>query len=364
MPLLDIGFRRRALLLGLALAWVAGGTRAAQTVEHPFAGVTLISRSEESPRPVKMHVVVIELRTPGIRFLLTPHGGSLDTFKETTLQFLTAQKAQIAVNAHFFEPWPPPSPDPNTADLIGLAASNGQVFSPFDANVPKPYAIRPNAPAINIDANNHASVVHRNPADSNGYTVAEPVRLYNALAGNEQILTSGEITAGTGPWDNTPNPLTVLGLAPGAKLVVLVVDGRQKGESEGLSTREAADLVRRDYGVTDAINLDGGGSATLCLADPKPRVVNVPVGVNNVPGTLRPVGSNLAIFAPAAVTQPGGTSRAAGVAPATTSAPGTTSVPAVDETNREWLPAVACAAGFVALAMVILGLLRRRPREN
>ncbi|HUU23447.1 MAG TPA: phosphodiester glycosidase family protein [Phycisphaerae bacterium] len=59
---------------------------------------------------------------------------------------------------------------------------------------------------------------------------------------------------------------------------------------------ELAELMVRQYGVADALNLDGGGSTTLAIADPTPRVVNVPVGAG-APGTQRPVGSNLAIFA-------------------------------------------------------------------
>ena len=49
-----------------------------------------------------------------------------------------------------------------------------------------------------------------------------------------------------------------------------------------MTLREAADLLRRDYGVTDALNLDGGGSTTLCLADPVPRVVNGLAGTRSI----------------------------------------------------------------------------------
>ena len=81
--------------------------------------------------------------------------------KETTLQFLDAHKhegARIAINAHFFEPWPAPSPDPGSAELVGLAASaatlNGpgaahgapHAYSPFTFHPPKSYAILANAP--------------------------------------------------------------------------------------------------------------------------------------------------------------------------------------------------------------------------
>jgi len=290
----------RTLAPGLVLlaAWVSGvAAPAAETLARPFAGVTHIARDQTRPRPVRMHLLLIDLKAPGLRFRLTPHAGTRDTVKQTTLDFLKEQKAQLAVNAHFFEPWPAPDPDPGTADLVGLAASDGQVYSPFEADPPKSYAIRPNAPALNLDPLNGAVIVHRRPDDPTGRSVTEPVTLFNALAGNEQLLTRGAITAGTGEWDRKPGPLTVVGLAPGRTLVILIVDGRQPGVSEGLSTREAAELLNRDYGVSDAINLDGGGSTTLCMEDPFPRVVNVPVGINNAPGTLRPVGSNLAIFA-------------------------------------------------------------------
>jgi len=59
---------------------------------------------------------------------------------------------------------------------------------------------------------------------------------------------------------------------------------------------EVADLLRSDYGVWDALNLDGGGSTTLALDDP---VTHVPALVNasldNPAG--RSVGSSLAVFA-------------------------------------------------------------------
>jgi hypothetical protein len=62
----------------------------------------------------------------------------------------------------------------------------------------------------------------------------------------------------------------VIGLAPNHKLILFTVDGRQPGISEGLTTSEAAHLLLDDYGVTDAINLDGGGSFHL-LASQQPQ---------------------------------------------------------------------------------------------
>jgi hypothetical protein len=128
------------------LLWAAlCPAHAAQDVSHPFQGVTHVVRRQTQPRCLLMHAVTVDLAAPGVRFLVTPPGGPKETIKQTTLQFLTEQRAQIAVNAHFFEPWPPPSPDDGSADLVGIAASNGRVYSPFDGSPPKQYAIHPNA---------------------------------------------------------------------------------------------------------------------------------------------------------------------------------------------------------------------------
>lgn len=55
---------------------------------------------------------------------------------------------------------------------------------------------------------------------------------------------------------------SAIGLKPDGTVVLLVVDGRAKGESEGLTLPELA-LVMRWLGCCDAVNLDGGGSSTL-----------------------------------------------------------------------------------------------------
>ena len=348
-------------------------TRPSPVVLHPFVGVTLITREDSSPRPVKMHVLVIDPAAPGLRFLVTPHAGKLDTLKQTTLAFLTEQKAQIAVNCHFFEPWPPPNPDPGTADLVGLAASNGNVYSPFEDHPPKDYAIQADAAALNIDEHNVAAIVHCDKSDPARKSVVEPVTLYNAVAGNEQLLTHGAVTAGTGKWDTAPNPLTVIGLKADGKIVILIVDGRQPHISEGLSTREAADLLARDYQVVDAVNFDGGGSTTLCMADPAPRVVNVTVGINNVPGTLRPVGSSLAVFATVAPTSApvapppvAPPSPLGGVLAPTTTQSALTDGPCdVNLPRSSWI--IAPVVGLLVVLVVWLvykSLARKRPPSN
>ena len=47
-----------------------------------------------------MHIVIVDLSAPGLRCKLTSHAGSLETVRQTTLDFLKQEHAQIAVNAH------------------------------------------------------------------------------------------------------------------------------------------------------------------------------------------------------------------------------------------------------------------------
>jgi len=264
------------LALWLALGACAIAQPAAQpttqpsvTTTEPFVGVTHIHRTATDPRPMNIHVIQIDLNAPGIRFKVTP--GNDDAPRETELQttpaFLVQQKAQLAINTHFFSPFPPNAPQSN---VIGLAASEGDVYSPFQNNWP----------AVNI-SKDHVVTFHDDPP-------GEDVEIYNAVAGNERILRHGENVARD---KKSLHPRTGIGLSDdGETLILITVDGRREGFSEGVTTVELADLLR-EHGAHDAVNLDGGGSTTMAMADPTPRLVNVPSSLT------RPVGCNLAVFA-------------------------------------------------------------------
>ena len=293
---------RHAAVWAVGLVCLAAGPApASETVTYPFFGVTHTDRIEASPRPLRMHVVTIDLAHPAIGFLVTPQSGPRDTLIQTTRQFLTTYSAEIAINAHFFTPFP--DDGTGTTSLISLAASSatlgphGHAYAPFESNLGG--AFQDELPALNIGADNGVTIVYQAPGDVTGYVPDPAVTLWNAVSGNEQLLRNSLNVSGTTTFDFTLNPRTAIGIAPGNKLILFTVDGRQPGVSEGMLTGEVADLLLSDYGVTDAINLDGGGSTTLVFADPAPRVVNVPVGVNNVPHSERLVGSSLGVFAQA-----------------------------------------------------------------
>ena len=130
-------------------------------------------------------------------------------------------------------------------------------------------------------------------------TATQPATsLYNAVGGNTRLVTNGGNVANSDP---AIHPRSAAGVTADGKLLLFTVDGRNVGHSEGLTYREMADILIR-WVQRNAINLDGGGSTTLVMDRPitwgnDPKVINIPVGVSNVPHSERSNGNNLAIFA-------------------------------------------------------------------
>jgi exopolysaccharide biosynthesis protein len=313
-------------LSGLTLLVVCSGRvellQGSQIVTNPFVGVTLITRTETSPRPETMHIAEIDLTAPGIGFELSPPGGTLEAVRQTTAGFLNQSGAQLAINGNFFLPFP--STDLNSM-LIGLAASDGNVYSAFEAPV-QSYAIVTDAPAINIDPSNHASIVHDDTSIADGKHVLENVTLWNTVSGSAQIITNGSASIPTyldatnpnglltpgGPanysnsnsWYNLTNARTVIGLSQDNKtLFLFTVDNA--GGSRGMTLGEVANLLTSDYGVYNALNLDGGGSTSMAMQNPATGIDSL-INVSSDNPAGRAVGSNLAVFA-TPVPEPAGT---------------------------------------------------------
>ena len=68
--------------------------------------------------------------------------------------------------------------------------------------------------------------------------------------------------------DRVLHPRTALGFDDtGTWLLLVVVDGRQPGFSEGVSLYELAQILQAQ-GCTQSINLDGGGSSIMLVREP------------------------------------------------------------------------------------------------
>ena len=99
-------------------------------------------------------------------------------------------------------------------------------------------------------------------------------KIKEAIGGLPRIIRDGltSIEKG-GRFADVRHPRTGIGFSEdGSKLFLFTVDGRQENYSKGMTLYEMADFMR-SIGVYQGINLDGGGSTTMVVAN---RIVNRP----------------------------------------------------------------------------------------
>ena len=132
-----------------------------------------------------------------------------------------------------------------------------------------------------------------------GETPALPA-IQQAISGGPRIVRDGAISVEYSrerfaeSFAARRHPRTGIGIRNGT-LVMVTVDGRQPGYSDGMTLYELAKLFI-ELGCTDAVNLDGGGSATMVVRD---RVMNSPSG-----GEQRAVVNALSVMTVAPVGPP------------------------------------------------------------
>ena len=253
---------RRSFLVVLGLLLAEGAIVAAavpawlvpitQTAE-PFLGVThyQITQSINNPSPailpreLSIHIVEIDPSTPGISFLGTPGNGAVaeEYTRQTTSSFVNSQGLAVGINGDFYTT--------NTganASVNGLGMSNGSIVSPAASGW-----------ASFIVRQNNTVVINTNG------TIPSGAR--NAISGNQHLVRQGVNIAPDDGYTTTLNPHTAIGVnSRNGHIFFMTVDGRQTDFSEGMRTDDMADMLI-DFGVTDAINLDGGGSSTMVFAD-------------------------------------------------------------------------------------------------
>jgi len=88
-------------------------------------------------------------------------------------------------------------------------------------------------------------------------------------------------------WANKREPRTLIGHFSNGDILFIVIDGRRKDWSSGVTLEEAQDKLL-EFNVTDAYNLDGGGSSTFYYDG---KVLNKPSG-----GSERRVTTNLVVL--------------------------------------------------------------------
>ena len=75
------------------------------------------------------------------------------------------------------------------------------------------------------------------------------------------------------------HPRSAVALTDDNHLILIVVDGRRPGIAEGMNAFELTSFLEKHFHPVQAMNLDGGGSSTLCVKDrgqAETNVVNYP----------------------------------------------------------------------------------------
>lgn len=212
----------------------------------------------KKPRPMKIHIVRVDLKSTGIDLIATPKdkdfGKPMPDYPELTIQtkrlkvrdFMLQKRAEghnvlVAVNATPWSPWRRPF-NHIYAGNISLVISDGDIIADK----------KKNTPAFVYTKDNKVEIRVVKPGeDRNNFKIA--------LAGFSIILRKGNVSIKYKDY----HPRTCYGISQdGRYLYLMTVDGRQKFISEGASVVECAEFMRY-FGAYNAINMDGGGSTTL-----------------------------------------------------------------------------------------------------
>jgi hypothetical protein len=276
-------------VLGLAVggywSWFTHRSPPEPTREEWFAGVRYEREVLRQPRPIVAHLVRVDLTEPGIDFRVTPSQPSAagDLLADTTSSFAVRHGVQVAINANFFYPFHAHHPldyAPHVGDpvhVVGPAASGGTLYG---------------------ESNDEAVTLYLSRDRRLGFE-RPPGEVWQAISGLGYVVRDGApVVHPAKGFNAVPYPRVVAAVdATGRYLLLLVIDGKQPGYSEGVTLAEVADLLLR-YGGHTGIQLDGGGSTTLVRRDEdgRARWVNSPINFR-LTFWERPVANHLGIYA-------------------------------------------------------------------
>ncbi|MDD2476608.1 MAG: phosphodiester glycosidase family protein [Dysgonamonadaceae bacterium] len=286
---------RLLLIIGLWGWLIFSGSAIAQTDlynwqlgEEIYPGIRHAQLDVQEPRIMKINAMQVDLSNPQLRFTATSKdedwGKPMPDYPELTIRtkrqktrdFMLQSRERglnmiLAINSNGWQPWT--SPFTHTyADNLGLIISDGVVVSELR-----------DRPSLIVYKDGRITFGIVSPED-------DLSQIQTAVTGFAYVLEEGVVTS----KDKSNAPRTGYGLSKHNEfLILLTIDGRQKGYSEGASTAEVAEWLRY-FGAYNGLNMDGGGSTTLVYWDAENSVVKK---VNHQSGNAeRNVGCNLGIY--------------------------------------------------------------------
>jgi hypothetical protein len=274
---------RRAMAC-LLLMLLAPSARADFPNEKPYTAITYHSETRKDPAN-KLFWVEIDLADPHVSIRVSPGGpdpdgeGKFQTTLMPTSAIAQREHFDLAVNGDFFQAQKneggfalPGGYKANQWALVeGPAVTDGRVWSK---------SLKPR-PALVVRQGGKVGIEQVGVPESD---------VQQVISGNVMLLAKGKAVKN----ENTArHPRTAVGVdEKGTKLVILVVDGRNPGVSDGMTYGDLAQEFLR-LGCYSAINLDGGGSTSMVMRQPNAdiwKILNRPSD-----GKERPVANVLGV---------------------------------------------------------------------
>lgn len=261
-------------------------------------GVTYSHIVRQEPRPLHIHVLVIDLRTEGLSFSVMP---GRDPDGDGPAEAVLTPPDQLASHANVVasintSPWEM-LPDPKTGIKLGYVAGGWSDILGWVQNGEQRIS-QPQAGFCSIWMDDSGKVFIGQVSSEAKLKELAPAAKW-AVSGFRGILSEGKVLAGP---SEIRHPRTAVGITSNRSTMVwMVVDGRQPGYSEGVSEEELARLLLEQQ-CEQGINLDGGGSSSMWLRNAKstlstanrpsdsgkPRPVPVVLNLLEQPSTGRP----------------------------------------------------------------------------
>jgi hypothetical protein len=262
----------------IAIVVLVAEARAEFPFARPYPAVEFKQEKRSDP-PQRIYVAKIDLSNPLVQVRVSRGGADPDGDGEWTTTLMRPTKIaeregfDVVVNGDFFSIFRGKDAEGEAAikefknqlwaTVSGPAETDDQVWA---------LAAKPRATFM-IDAEKKMRI---------GKVSEPPEKMVQAIAGSDVIVKDGKNVAPPADkpgFSKGPHPRTAVGIADGGKtLLLVVVDGRQKGVAVGMSLPELAGVMIK-YGAQHALNLDGGGSSMMGIRNPKTRkmeIVNVP----------------------------------------------------------------------------------------
>ena len=231
--------------------------------------------------PLRMHVVTVDLTSPDVELRVERGGpdpdgdGPWKTTLATVRDIATREHLAVAVNGNFFQskdarelfgrrnPYYPG----NWARPVGWAMTDGDAWGTIDGG---------ECSVVVYDDQRRVTIGKYKPNLPDGAR--------HVVSGAEMVLTDGQVT-GTAP---DVAPRACIGIdRDGKRLTLLACDGRRADWSVGLTGAQLGQVML-ELGCWRALNLDGGGSATMVMRDAtsetgEAKLVNRPSDGHDLP---------------------------------------------------------------------------------